>query len=194
MATVMPLVRMASTLVNRNCQSNMHPRPPSWTYHRDVTPHQRCHMLPHTPRRYIACGSFHTVAVTDDAVYSWGQGQFGALGHGSYEDRAVPSRIRALAGKDIEKVACGSFHTLLLRRDGVVYGCGLAKHGQLPGAMHRMSADKVAPLPVKVRWRAVEGAAGNGNAVDAGAARVCGIHGPLALCLPHALASLAPGC
>jgi hypothetical protein len=95
------------------------------------------------------------VAVTDDAVYSWGQGQFGALGHGSYEDRAVPSRIRALAGKDIEKVACGSFHTLLLRRDGVVYGCGLAKHGQLPGAMHRMSADKVAPLPVKVRSHAV---------------------------------------
>ncbi len=91
------------------------------------------------------------MAVTDDAVYSWGQGQFGALGHGSYEDRAVPSRIRTLAGKDIEKVACGSFHTLLLRRDGVVYGCGLAKHGQLPGAMHRMSADKVAPLPVKVR-------------------------------------------
>jgi alpha-tubulin suppressor-like RCC1 family protein len=38
------------------------------------------------------------VAVTDDAVYSWGQGQFGALGHGGYEDRAVPSRIRALAG------------------------------------------------------------------------------------------------
>lgn len=66
--------------------------------------------------RFIAAGSTHTVAVTDDATYSWGQGQFGALGHGTYEDKAVPTRIKALAGKDIEKVSCGQHHTLFLRR------------------------------------------------------------------------------
>jgi len=34
--------------------------------------------------RYIAAGSAHTLAVTDDSCYSWGHGQYGALGHGAY--------------------------------------------------------------------------------------------------------------
>jgi E3 ubiquitin-protein ligase HERC2 len=66
--------------------------------------------------RYVACGSAHTVAVSDDATYSWGAGLHGALGHGSTEEKAIPTRIKALMGKDIEKVACGAHHSLFLRR------------------------------------------------------------------------------
>jgi len=50
---------------------------------------------------------------------------------GTYEDRAVPTRIKALVGKDIERVAGGQHHTIFLRRDGVVYGCGSCKLGQV---------------------------------------------------------------
>jgi hypothetical protein len=32
--------------------------------------------------RHIAAGAAHTLAVTADACYSWGHGQYGALGHG----------------------------------------------------------------------------------------------------------------
>lgn len=66
--------------------------------------------------RCIAAGAAHTLAVTDDACYSWGHGQCGALGHGTYEDKAVPTRIKALMGKDIERVAAGLHHSLFLRR------------------------------------------------------------------------------
>lgn len=45
----------------------------------------------HTPKRvplkgvrYIAAGAAHTLAVTDDSCYSWGHGQYGALGHGRW--------------------------------------------------------------------------------------------------------------
>jgi hypothetical protein len=31
-------------------------------------------------------------------------GQYGALGHGTYEDKTVPTRVKPLVGKDIEKV------------------------------------------------------------------------------------------
>jgi hypothetical protein len=31
-------------------------------------------------------------------------GQYGALGHGTYEDKGIPTRIKTLSGKDIEKV------------------------------------------------------------------------------------------
>jgi hypothetical protein len=34
-------------------------------------------------------------------------GQYGALGHGTFEDKSIPTRIKALSGKDIEKVPRG---------------------------------------------------------------------------------------
>jgi alpha-tubulin suppressor-like RCC1 family protein len=43
----------------------------------------------------------------------------------------VPTRIKALVGKEIERVAGGQHHTIFLRRDGVVYGCGSCKLGQV---------------------------------------------------------------
>jgi alpha-tubulin suppressor-like RCC1 family protein len=46
----------------------------------------------------------------------------------------VPTRIKALVGKDIERVAGGQNHTIFLRRDGVVYGCGSCKLGQVRSA------------------------------------------------------------
>eukprot|EP00879_Flechtneria_rotunda_P005191 GHRR01005473.1.p1 GENE.GHRR01005473.1~~GHRR01005473.1.p1 ORF type:complete len:1380 (+),score=526.24 GHRR01005473.1:240-4379(+) len=100
--------------------------------------------------RCIAAGAAHTLAVTDDACYSWGHGQCGALGHGTYEDKAVPTRIKALFSKDVEKVAAGLHHSLFLRRDGVVYGCGNCKYGQVPGSLHRMSPDRTVPIPIKL--------------------------------------------
>lgn len=75
--------------------------------------------------RYIAAGAAHTLAVTDDACYSWGHGQCGALGHGTYEDKAVPTRVKALMGKDIERVAAGLHHSLFLRRLVPDFGLGL---------------------------------------------------------------------
>lgn len=100
--------------------------------------------------RYIAAGGFHTVAVTDDSVYSWGHGGAGALGHGNYEDKVIPTRVKALMGKEIEKVSCGQHHTLLLRRDGAVYGCGSSKYSQLGGAVNRLSAERTLPTPAKI--------------------------------------------
>lgn len=53
----------------------------------------------HTPKRvplkgvrYIAAGAAHTLAVTDDSCYSWGHGQYGALGHGEGGQAVVPAR------------------------------------------------------------------------------------------------------
>lgn len=52
----------------------------------------------------------------------------------------MPTRIKALVGKDIERVAGGQNHTIFLRRDGVVYGCGSCKLGQVSGALLHDSA------------------------------------------------------
>lgn len=62
---------------------------------------------------------------------------------GTYEDRAVPTRIKALVGKDIERVAGGQHHTIFLRRDGVVYGCGSCKLGQVSLAGQPLAVDQL---------------------------------------------------
>jgi hypothetical protein len=49
-------------------------------------------------------------------------------------------------------VACGQHHTLFLRRDGVAYGCGSSKFGQLPGNPARFSSDRTVALPVKMHF------------------------------------------
>jgi RCC1 and BTB domain-containing protein len=48
----------------------------------------------------VACGSFHTVVITDlHNVYSWGRGGKGRLGHGEEQDRQVPALLDFLLGK-----------------------------------------------------------------------------------------------
>ena len=45
----------------------------------------------------VACGMGHTLALTGSGhVFSFGQGTFGALGHGDHTNRDAPARIDAL--------------------------------------------------------------------------------------------------
>jgi alpha-tubulin suppressor-like RCC1 family protein len=52
------------------------------------------------------------------AVYTWGRGKYGALGHGNTSNRAWPQRVASLgvtgAGVTGVQVVCGGDHTLLL--------------------------------------------------------------------------------
>lgn len=61
----------------------------------------------------IACGSLHCVACTDTGeVYTWGDNDEGQLGDGSTNAIQRPRLVTALQGKKINRVACGSAHSL----------------------------------------------------------------------------------
>lgn len=47
-------------------------------------------------------------------MYSWGVGADGRLGHGDEADSSVPRLIRALEGKSVSVIACGSEHSLAI--------------------------------------------------------------------------------
>lgn len=51
------------------------------------------------------------MAAIDDtgALFTWGDGSFGQLGHGSHSDQPTPQRI--LFNKKIVSVGCGESHT-----------------------------------------------------------------------------------
>ena len=58
----------------------------------------------------VAASNVHCLALSAEGeVYSWGSGNFGALGHGDEGTRAVPSRIEWLSR--IERIAAGTNRT-----------------------------------------------------------------------------------
>lgn len=78
-----------------------------------------------------ACG-FHSCVLLDGGeVYSWGDGKFGRLGHGSESTLGVPRIIDRLRGVRITQVSCGGFHTAAVCEEGQCYTWGGGEHGQL---------------------------------------------------------------
>lgn len=81
-----------------------------------------------------ACGSAHSACVTSEgALFTWGRGRYGRLGHGTAEDASRPRRVHALVGWRVVQVACGSgdAQTLCLTDDGTVWAWGDGDYGKL---------------------------------------------------------------
>jgi alpha-tubulin suppressor-like RCC1 family protein len=81
--------------------------------------------------RAVAAGWAHTVAVTDEEVYAWGDNASGQLGLRSFRSASTPTEVAGVAGAGVCSVACGAAHTLFACRDGRVFGCGDAGAGAL---------------------------------------------------------------
>jgi alpha-tubulin suppressor-like RCC1 family protein len=78
----------------------------------------------------IATGKKHTVFLTDDGkVYSYGYGEYGALGHGGLIETSVPKPIARLSNRNVLQLACGEFHTLALTQDRDMYAWGRGFEG-----------------------------------------------------------------
>ena len=91
----------------------------------------------------VAVGGFHCPALTSSgAVWSWGQGGLGALGHGDLQDQWQPTKIAAFAGQSVIAVSAGLEHSLALTGNG---GWGDGEYGKLGHG-----DEENQPLPKKV--------------------------------------------
>ncbi|KAL9665629.1 hypothetical protein QQ045_021050 [Rhodiola kirilowii] len=64
------------------------------------------------PVVYISCGSWHTAIVSSSGqLFTFGDGTFGALGHGDRSSTSVPREVETLRGLRTLKVACGVWHS-----------------------------------------------------------------------------------
>ncbi|KAK7395009.1 hypothetical protein VNO78_15550 [Psophocarpus tetragonolobus] len=60
----------------------------------------------------IACGTWHSALATSNGkLFTFGDGTFGVLGHGSRESVSYPKEVQLLSGLKTIKVACGVWHT-----------------------------------------------------------------------------------
>lgn len=71
----------------------------------------------------VACGSgdAQTLCITDDNVWSWGDGDYGKLGRGGSDGCKVPMKVESLSGLGAVKVECGSQFSVCLIRSGAVF-------------------------------------------------------------------------
>ena len=80
----------------------------------------------------MSAGLAHSLALTaNGAVWSWGPGACGKLGHGDEQDQLLPKKIEALAGQRFIAVSAGSSHSLAVTADGAVWSWGYGSQGQL---------------------------------------------------------------
>ena len=78
-----------------------------------------------------ASGLFSLVLSADGAVWSWGCGWQGLLGHGDEEDQWQPKKVEAFAGRRVVAVSAGGMHSLALTSDGSVCSWGDGNDGRL---------------------------------------------------------------
>ncbi|KAL6522120.1 hypothetical protein OROMI_031997 [Orobanche minor] len=60
----------------------------------------------------VACGPWHTALITSTGrLFTFGDGNFGVLGHGNMESVLYPKEVESLSGLRTVAVACGVWHT-----------------------------------------------------------------------------------
>ncbi|XP_012354166.1 X-linked retinitis pigmentosa GTPase regulator isoform X4 [Nomascus leucogenys] len=80
----------------------------------------------------VACGGEHTVVLTENAVYTFGLGQFGQLGLGTFLfETSDPKVIENIRDQTISYISCGESHTALITDIGLMYTFGDGRHGKL---------------------------------------------------------------
>ncbi len=75
--------------------------------------------LPHNVNKFkrgyekVACGCYHTLAVSNNELYAFGRNRHGQLGDGTTVDRHTPIKVD-FKGGEILQVAAGFYHSVVL--------------------------------------------------------------------------------
>ncbi|KAG1690342.1 hypothetical protein DVH05_028222 [Phytophthora capsici] len=101
----------------------------------------------------VACGLYHTVAVTSGGeVYAFGKNDYGQLGLGHARNMKVPALAKTALGETDEKivaVSCGYYHTVTISEKGKLITWGRNDYGQLGiGSKEHKNSAQYVPLPL----------------------------------------------
>ena len=103
----------------------------------------------------VACGQMHSVFLDiHGRVFTMGLNKHGQLGMEPPTKclkSSIPSLIELPA--PVDKISCGWHHTLVLTRDGELWGWGRSDHGQLTNMY--ATGDNWIDVPVRLSWKPV---------------------------------------
>ena len=80
----------------------------------------------------ISCGGGHTFIIKNDgSVWGSGYNTYGGLGLDDTTNRTSFTQVTYNINNDVKQIACGAYHTVILKNDGSVYSCGYNRYGRL---------------------------------------------------------------
>jgi hypothetical protein len=106
----------------------------------------------------ISCGWGYSMALTECGhAYSWGYNGFGQLGIGNTVDSNEPKFVEVVdenkSNVFIEKISCGSDHSLLLSSDGYIYAFGRNSDGELE---NQKEENELSPYRIKIETKFID--------------------------------------
>jgi hypothetical protein len=106
----------------------------------------------------ISCGRWHSMALTECGhVYSWGLNDCGQLGIGNTVSLNEPKFVVVIDENKcnvfIEKISCGSRHSLLLSSDGNIYAFGDNESGELGNQKEK---NELSPHRIKIETKFID--------------------------------------
>jgi len=100
----------------------------------------------------VAAGRVHSVVVTTEGdLWVWGNGYMGQLGLGDRNNQINPTMIGTDTGfgeSDILSASCGTFHTMVVTKDGSLWTFGKGEGGALS---HNDRETRLVPTRVEVQ-------------------------------------------
>jgi hypothetical protein len=81
-------------------------------------------------KKVILCPT-HTIALGGGLAFTWGNNDYGQLGHDSVTQELSPRPVTYLLLKKIQDATCGDRHSIFLSTDNYAYSCGANDMGQL---------------------------------------------------------------
>jgi len=106
----------------------------------------------------VAAGAYHSLAVSDGTVWSWGNNTYGQLGVRTVNNVVlgdastpveVPNDVNGTFFANAAQVAAGAFHSLAMTTDGKVWAWGDNTYGQLgPNGPAGITTASYAPVQV----------------------------------------------
>lgn len=89
-------------------------------------------LSPHLKAKSLALGPEHAILLSaTGAVYTWGLGSHGQLGHGSLTSEEEPRAVEALWGMPMRAIATGGWHCCCISDGADLYVWGWNESGQL---------------------------------------------------------------
>ena len=119
----------------------------------------------------VACGAVHAGLVDDSgAVWTWGSGRYGNLGHGDLADRDRPTQIDAAKLARVVHLAMGGKHSLACTETGECFSWGATENGRLGGRHDCTVPGRVASVRARSSFfvKVVAGEAHSGAITDEG--------------------------
>ena len=82
--------------------------------------------------KQVVCGEeFTLILKTNGSLWSCGRNDKGQLGLNDTTTRDVFTQVTIDVNNDVKQIACGNNHTIILKNDGSLWGCGSYFYGQL---------------------------------------------------------------